>query len=313
MPIVLRLQKGSSLSYQELDNNFVNLDTRVQTLESSIGPSSDSNITYTEDTANILQWVEGTYDFGNNIIKYANVIQAESELANYSPATYHGMTMHVHETGALYYAHAGAWRKLLTDNADGDAAAAGYVDPLSTVAYEGDLGSLTDVVTQGVSDGDVLKYNATAGWFEPAPDLTADSGSGISLTDLSVNVQPPGSANLAYDNTTGVFSYTPPDVGELSYTPDSANDLQWVEGTYDFGNNIIKYANVIQAESELENYSPATYHGMTMHVHETGALYFAHAGTWRKLLTDNADGDAATRGTQPATAYRHFRRRRRGA
>jgi len=43
---------------------------------------------------------------------------------------------------------------------------------------------------------------------------------GIALTDLSVTVDPAGSANLAYDNTTGVFTYTPPDLSSYltSYT-----------------------------------------------------------------------------------------------
>jgi len=63
MPIVLRLNKGSVLSYQELDGNFEDLDNRVQTLEST-GTSSSSGIPYTEDTANALQFAEGTYDFG---------------------------------------------------------------------------------------------------------------------------------------------------------------------------------------------------------------------------------------------------------
>jgi hypothetical protein len=192
--LTLRTQKGSELTFAELDGNFNYLESL--------------SIPYTADTGNSLQWVEGTYDFGNNIIKYANVIQAESELANYSPATYHGMTMHVHATGALYFAHAGAWRKLLTDNADGAAAIAGYVDPLSTVAYEGDLGSLSDVSTTGVTTGQVLKYDGTQ--WAPAADSTGGGGGGIALTDLSVTVQTAGTANLVYNNTTGVFSFTPP-------------------------------------------------------------------------------------------------------
>lgn len=185
--------------------------------------STGSDIPYTADTANSLQWVDGTYDFGRNIIKYANVIQAESELANYSAATYHGMTMHVHATGALYFAHAGAWRKLLTDNADGAATAAGYVDPLSTVAYQGTLGSLSDVSTAGVTPGQVLKYDGTQ-WV-PASDLTADGGTGISLTDLSVTVQTAGAANLVYNTATGVFSFTPPVV------PESILDLGIADGS----------------------------------------------------------------------------------
>ena len=216
MSIVLRLQKGSVLSFQEMDNNFVNLDTRVQSLESSSG--SSSGIPYEADTGNDLQWVEGTYDFGNNIIKYANVIQAESELANYSPATYHGMTMHVHETGALYFAHAGVWRKLLTDNADGDAANAGYVDSLSTVAYEGDLGSLTDVVTQDVSDGDVLKYNANAGWFEPG----TVSGGGIA--NIVEDTSPQLGGDLDVNGNSIQYTFNVGNDGASDYTfADSGN------------------------------------------------------------------------------------------
>lgn len=196
---------------------FVKTNSNFTHLYSAIIP-------YSADTGNSLQWVEGTYDFGNNIIKYANVIQAESELVNYSPATYHGMTMHVHETGALYFAHAGAWRKLLTDNADGAAENAGYVDSLSTVAYQGNLGSLTDVNTAGATNGQVLKYNDANSTWEPASDLTA-SGSGIALADLSVNVQAAGTANLVYNNTNGVFSFTPPIV------PESILDFGITDGT----------------------------------------------------------------------------------
>jgi hypothetical protein len=37
-------------------------------------------------------------------------------------------------------------------------------------------------------------------------------GGGISLTDLSATVESAGTANLAYNNTNGVFTYTPPDL-----------------------------------------------------------------------------------------------------
>jgi len=143
---------------------------------------------------------------------------------------------------------------------------------------------LMPVPVSGATSGQVLKYDGTN--WAPATDLTADSGSGITLNDLSVSVQSPGNASLSYDSNTGVFSFTPPDIGSLSYTADSGNNLSYVSGTYDFGNNIIKYANAVDQESDLSNYDPGTYHGMTMHVHSTGALYYAHAGAWRKLLTD---------------------------
>jgi len=52
----------------------------------------------------------------------------------------------------------------------------------------------------------------------------------------------------------------------------------------DFGPNKLLYSNVVSTEADLNNINPSTYHGMTMHVHSTGALFYAHAGVWRKLL-----------------------------
>jgi hypothetical protein len=58
--------------------------------------------------------------------------------------------------------------------------------------------------------------------------ISTGGGGGISLTDLSVTKNANGIANLSYDNTTGIFSYTPPDLtsylttvsfGDLTSTP----------------------------------------------------------------------------------------------
>ena len=45
---------------------------------------------------------------------YSNVYSAEGDLP--SASTYHGMFAHVHGTGAGYFAHAGAWKKLLDES-----------------------------------------------------------------------------------------------------------------------------------------------------------------------------------------------------
>lgn len=75
----------------------------------------------------------GEVDFGSSIIKFSNMVSLESDLANYDPATYHGMIMHVHETGALYYAHNGAWNKILTDVSNGPVL--NYTAPTSTLIF----------------------------------------------------------------------------------------------------------------------------------------------------------------------------------
>ena len=55
--------------------------------------------------------------------------------------------------------------------------------------------------------------------------IPPSSGSGIALTDLSVTVNSPGTANLTYSNSTGEFTYTPPDLSGYSTFSGSYNDL----------------------------------------------------------------------------------------
>jgi hypothetical protein len=72
-----------------------------------------------------------------------------------------------------------------------------------------------DTSTTAPTDGQVLTWdNANSKW-EPA---TASGG--IALTDISVTTNAAGTAALSYSNSTGVFSYTPPDLSSYitSYT-----------------------------------------------------------------------------------------------
>ena len=91
-----------------------------------------------------------------------------------STSTYHGAMLHVHEGGTVYVAHSGAWRKLLLDASAGTIT--NYTDPLKSVAYIGDINSLTDVDTtsQAPQAGNVLKWDG-AKW---APGIDTASGGG---------------------------------------------------------------------------------------------------------------------------------------
>ena len=107
-------------------------------------------------------------DFGPFKILYSNKVDAESDLVSISATKYHGMTVHVHETGALYYAHAGSWRKLLTD--DSNSSISNYNDPLSTVAYSGNYNDLlnrpalaTSLTDLGIDDGNSGQVLTTDG------------------------------------------------------------------------------------------------------------------------------------------------------
>lgn len=65
-------------------------------------------------------------------------------------------------------------------------------------------------------------------------------------------------------------------------------------------NNVLEVTNtwnavsfLLDTEDDLYAKDPSRFHGCIAHVHSTGALYYAH-GTWRKLLTDNANNDVAS-------------------
>tara|TARA_R110002153_G_scaffold47973_11_gene135487 strand:+ start:1146 stop:2810 length:1665 start_codon:yes stop_codon:yes gene_type:complete len=151
------------------------------------------------------------------------------------------------------------------------------------------LGALNDVSSASASSGQVLKWSGTQ--WAPAADLTGGGGGGgIALTDLSVGTEgtPAGNGLIAYNNSTGVFSYTPAVLNGLSAT-----------GDVDFGANKILYANVYANTGDLP--SASSYHGMFAHVHGTGKAYYAHAGAWVELANNsqiNLDGlsDVSTSG-----------------
>tara|TARA_X000001382_G_scaffold103645_1_gene78568 strand:+ start:7205 stop:9172 length:1968 start_codon:yes stop_codon:yes gene_type:complete len=70
------------------------------------------------------------------------------------------------------------------------------------------INSLSDVDTTGVANNKILRYNSTSSKFEIV-DAT-----GISLTDISVT-DAGGDGSLAYNNSTGVITYTGPSASEV--------------------------------------------------------------------------------------------------
>ena len=104
---------------------------------------------------------------------------------------------------------------IITDNSSnwntafgwGNHGSQGY---LTTVA----LDDVSDVdLSVAPSDGQVLKWEAASSKWKAATDLTGGGGGGLALTDLSVSSSAAsGGGALSYNNNTGVFSYTPPDL-----------------------------------------------------------------------------------------------------
>ena len=126
---------------------------------------------------------------------YSNNFATTGDLPN--ATTYHGMFAHVHAEGHGYFAHGGAWIQLLDTGSS--------IDDLADVN-----------LATAPQTGQVLKYDGS-NWVAAADGT---GGGGIALTDLSVTTASAGTAALSYNNVSGVFTYTPPDLsGYLtSYT-----------------------------------------------------------------------------------------------
>jgi len=231
------------------------------------------SIPYQADTEDELPWVEGIWDFGNNIIKYANAIQLEADLANYDAGVYHGMTMHVHETGALYYAHAGEWRKLITDTAHSDVESAGYVSPLSAVAYSNSYTDLNNTPTSitdfGITDGSNGQVLSTDGagafsFVDPSggsatafSTVISDDGSytAESTTDLAIA----GGTNIATEVVTDSDTVTVnlqsfsidflSDVDTATNPPSSGQVLKWDGAKWAPGTDVAEGGSGLDADT----------------------------------------------------------------
>ena len=111
-----------------------------------------------------------------------------------------------------------------------------------TITLRGTKGS---ALTHNELDGNFTDLNTRTTTLEGA-------GSGVALTDLSVTTATAGTAALAYDNATGVFTYTPPDLssyltagGALTGSSLDTNTIQTSSG-----NLTISADNYVRIDSD---------------------------------------------------------------
>lgn len=189
MAITLRSQKGASLTFTELDGNFIDLNTRLGDVTQRVGTLESDTVTWDEiqDKPNTLDGfgLEEVFDGNYNNLTNKPVIPS-----------------------------------VITD-----------------------LENVSSSVVP--STGQVLKWDG----LQWAPANEEGAGNvGVDLTAFSVSVHPPeGAPNLTYDNTTGEFQYTPPNLALYAL----AGNLSTVASSGDYNDlaNIPALADV--AESGL--------------------------------------------------------------
>ena len=223
MAITLRNTKGTALTHVELDANFTTLQN------ADLDSAAVTSIAQALDNAQVistnLNQIAGDsdVDFGTHKILYSNNYDSLGALP--SAGSYHGMFAHVHGEGKAYYAHGGAWIKLADYDDIGtgidSAKTIALIDSAYVQAREGvdSIGELSNVNMSGISNNKILKWDSAQGMFIAATDVSGGGGGGgLTYADFSVSVASAGTANLSYNNSTGVTTYTPPDLS--SYLTD---------------------------------------------------------------------------------------------
>ena len=158
---------------------------------SALSDLSDVNIQSVADKQ-VIQYNSSTsrfenvtdLDLGGNKVLFGNLYANESDLP--SASTYHGMFAHVHATGKGYFAHGGAWRKLLdetsstTDNLTEGSTNEYFTNTKADARADlriaaADIGDLSNVDLTGIANNKILKYNSTTSQFEPVDDSGGDT------------------------------------------------------------------------------------------------------------------------------------------
>jgi hypothetical protein len=228
MAITLRNIKGEELSYEELDNNFIDLNIRLQDLENNVTSQTlalfDNTLVISNgNSVDLSPFLPFSGDYGDltNTPAIPSLISQLQDVSTTIP-----------QTGQVLKWNGSQWApdtddSNITDGADADTLNGqlptyylNYNNFVNTPVVASTLGELTDVSSAQPSSGQVLKWNGSL--WAPAQDLTA----GIQLTDLSVGADngASGAGGVSYDNTSGVFTYTPPII------PATLTDLGISEG-----------------------------------------------------------------------------------
>lgn len=192
---------------------------------SPIGDLSDVTIASIVDKQ-ILQYNSSTgnfenvsdLDLGSNKILFANVYANESDLP--SASTYHGMFAHVHATGKGYFAHGGAWKKLI----DESSSTTDNLTEGSTNLYFPGFGTTSTTALAG--DTQFVDGTGTANKIPKFSDSDTITDSSIVEDGQTIDIQTTGSIRVP-DGTTaqrpsspvaGMFRYNTTDAQFEGYT-----------------------------------------------------------------------------------------------
>ena len=206
MAITLRLTKGSELTFQELDDNFTDLDTRVQSLETS--NSNDISLTSLSVVSNPAGTAGLSYDNTSGVFTYTPPDLSSYALTANVPTAYtdSDVDAHLNQSNPTD-GYVLSWTS-------GDYAWVAQSSGGSGIA----LSDLSVGAPAAASGSGSITYDPLTGVFTYTPPDT--------LNSFSVVTNPAsGGGSLVYNNSIGQFAYTPPDLSSYLTSYTETNDL----------------------------------------------------------------------------------------
>ena len=125
---------------------------------------------------------------------YANVFSTEGDLP--SASTYHGMFAHVHATGKGYFAHAGAWHKLMDMSSANDSAT---ITNLANTTLTGKNATLDSAHSRQLS-ADFLHFDSALGDSATITNIANSVLTAKAITGTSIDVDSAQFTNLSATN-----------------------------------------------------------------------------------------------------------------
>ena len=275
---------GGSLSYNN-SNGVITYqgptDSEIRGLISATGDISYNSttgvISFTNDAGDIEGVTAGTnltgggtsgtvtlnLDTGNDIdmlgnkVLFGNMYSTEGDLP--SASTYHGMFAHVHGTGKGYFAHGGAWKKLL-DESSSDT---GDLTEGSNLYY-------TDTrARNALSGGTGITYNSTSG--------------AISLTDTGYVTGVTAGTGLSGGGTSGTVTLN---VSGLTTAQIAAGSLQLGSEAFADSDSVLMTAAAVQ--DKILSYGYTTETGDITGVSVSGTGLSGGGSSGAVTITSNA-------------------------
>ena len=157
----------------------IELDTTSTTFTTGVKSKLNVDNVVSSSAQSITHITSADLDMSGNKVLFANVYANEVDLP--SASTYHGMFAHVHATGKGYYAHAGAWIKLL-DESFSSSLDSTYASDSELTAVSSALDSTNNAISARVTAVESFSSSLDS-TFASDSELTTVSSSLVSTID----------------------------------------------------------------------------------------------------------------------------------